>query len=261
MGYTCLGGRHRGWERHRTGLVVPRHLISKKPLYLSVRDVLVQHISSGAWKPGSAIPNESDLAREMGVSPGTVRRALQVMEADRLVTRRQGRGTFVKDHTRDAPTDRFSNLCTADGESASGKVVSVEIKTATANELECARLGLHADDTVYRIHRVRQHRDRVFLVEDITLPAALFPGLAASKAIADSIGVLAQEYGVLLGKVEERISMRIPPTAVADTLLVAPDTPVMVLDRVVLMLDGRRPVEWRLAHCHLADAYYLAAVT
>ena len=167
----------------------------------------------------------------------------------------------MKDHTRDAQADRFSNLRTADGERANGKVLSVEIRTATANELECTRLGLHADDTVYRIHRVRQHRGHVFLVEDVTLPAALFPGLAASKAIADSIGVLAQEYGILLGKVEERISMGMPPAAVANTLLVAPDTPVMVLDRVVFMLDDHRPVEWRLAHCHLADAYYLAAIT
>jgi len=241
--------------------MVPQHPISKKPLYLRVRDALLQRISSGAWKPGSAIPNENDLAREMGVSAGTVRRALQVMETDRLVTRRQGRGTFVKDHTCDARADRFSNLRTADGERANGQVLSVAIRTATANELECTRLRLQADDTVYRIHRVRHHRGHVFMVEDVTLPAALFPGLAADKPIADSIGVLAQEYGILLGKAEERISMGVPSEAVANTLLVAPDTPVMVLDRVVFMLDHGRAVEWRLAHCHLdlADAYHYVA--
>ena len=80
---------------------MPPRPFSKRALYLQVRDALVQRISSGAWKPGSAIPNESDLAGEMGVSAGTVRRALQTMEADRLITRRQGRGTFVKDQTSD----------------------------------------------------------------------------------------------------------------------------------------------------------------
>ena len=98
------------------------------------------------------------------------------------------------------------------------------------------------------------------MVEDVTLPAALFPGLAADKPIAYSIAVLAQEHGILLGKVEERISMRVPPAAVANTLLVAPDTPVMVLDRVVFMLEHGRPVEWRLVHCHPAGAYYSAEV-
>ena len=240
---------------------MPPRPFSKRALYLQVRDALVQRISSGAWKPGSAIPNESDLAGEMGVSAGTVRRALQTMEADRLITRRQGRGTFVKDQTSDEQADRFSNLRTADGERANGQVLSVEMRTATATEVECTRLGLHADDPVYRIHRVRQHRGRVFLVEDVTLPAALFPGLAANRAIADSIRVLAQEYGILLGKVEERISMGVPPAGVANTLLVALDTPVMVLDRVVFMLDHDRPVEWRLAHCHFPDAYYLAVMS
>jgi GntR family transcriptional regulator len=139
--------------------------------------------------------------------------------------------------------------------------MSIEMRTDTATELECTRLGLHADDPVYRIHRVRQHSGRVFLVEDATLPAALFPGLAASKAIDYSIRVLAQEYGILLGKVEERISMGVPPAGVAKTLLVALDAPVMVLDRVVFMLDHGRPVEWRLAHCHLPDANHLAAIS
>lgn len=241
--------------------MVPPQSLSKRALYLQVRDALLQRIASGAWKPGSAIPNESDLAREMGVSAGTVRRALQVMEADRLVTRRQGRGTFVKDYTRDAQADGFNNLRTADDKHAKGRVLSVEIRTATANELECTRLGLQADDTVYRIHRVRHHSGHVFMVEDATIPADLFPGLAADKPIAESIGVLAQEYGILLGEAEERISMGVPPEAVANILLVTPGTPVMVLDRVVFMLDHGRAVEWRVAHCHLADAsHYVAAM-
>jgi hypothetical protein len=48
--------------------------------------------------------------------------------------------------------------------------------------------------------------------------------------------------------------MAIPQAAIANALLVAPRTPVMVLDRIVLMLDCHRPVEWRLMHCHLVNA-------
>lgn len=90
------------------------------------------------------------------------------------------------------------------------------------------------------------------------MPAALFPGLAAKQVIADHVGALAQEYGILLGKTEERISVGKPPAAIANALRIAPGTPVLVLDRVVLMLDCSRPVEWRLAHCHPADTFYVA---
>jgi GntR family transcriptional regulator len=123
--------------------------------------------------------------------------------------------------------------------------------------MECARLGLLPEDRVIRIHRVRHHKGQVFLVEDVSLPAALFPGLVEKKAVTDRIIVLAQEYGILLGKAEERVSLAGAPPAVAQKLGVAADSPVMVLNRLVLALDGR-PIEWRLAWCHLDDRYYMA---
>src|SRR5262245_8474587 len=66
-----------------------------RPLYLQLRDTLAERIASGEWKPGRGIPNEVDLAREFNVSQGTVRRALELLERERVVTRQQGRGTFV----------------------------------------------------------------------------------------------------------------------------------------------------------------------
>ncbi len=240
------------------GVMMPTAAFLRRALYLQVWDALAGRITSGAWKPGSAIPNESDLARDFGVSLGTIRKALKLMEAQRLVTRRQGLGTFVNDQAAHEFADRFSSFRTADGEPVCGQAKSLEIAKGAANELECTRLRLRADEAVYRIRRVRDHSGQVFMIEDVTLPAGLFPGLADKKAIADHIGALAQEYGILLGKVEERISMGIPQAAIANALLVAPGTPVMVLDRIVLTLDCPRPVEWRLVHCRLVNAYYLA---
>jgi len=67
---------------------------STRPLYLQVRDALGERIAGGEWKPSTAIPNEGDLARQFGVSPGTMRKALDLLEAERLLTRRQGRGNL-----------------------------------------------------------------------------------------------------------------------------------------------------------------------
>jgi GntR family transcriptional regulator len=235
-------------------------LVLKKALYLQVRDALVERIVNGAWKPGFALPNENDLARELGVSTGTLRRALKMMEAERLLTRQQGRGTFVTDQTSGDRTTRFDSLRMGDGEHFWGEVLAVEVSEATANALECTRLRLRPEAPVYRIRRIRHHQGRVCLVEDATLPADLFPGLAAGKAVPDAIAVLAQEHGVLLGRVEEHISAGVPPAAVASILGVEPGTLVMVLDRIVLMFDEGRPVEWRLVHCHLPGAYYATEV-
>ena len=233
-------------------------MISRKALYQQVWDVLAERITSGVWKPGAVIPNEGDLARELGVSVGTMRKALALLEERRLVTRRQGRGTFVNDQAAHALAERFSNLRTGDGAPICAPAKPAQIGQGSANELERARLRLRADEPVYRIRRLRHRGQRVFLIEEATVPAALFPGLADMTPIADHIGALAQHYGILLGKVEERIFMRSPPAAIAEALGIAPDTTVMVLDRVVLALDSFRPVEWRLAHCHPDGAYYLS---
>jgi GntR family transcriptional regulator len=228
-----------------------------RPLYLQLRDALAERIAGGEWKPGSAIPNESDLAREFGVSTGTMRKALDLMEAERLLTRRQGRGTFVNNHASDELSARFTNLRAADGSRVCGDIKLAEITEGTADKLECERLRLKAGDSVYRIHRIRHHKGQVYLVEDASLPAGVFPGLAEKGNVADRIIVLAQEYGVLLGKAVERVSLGQASPTVAQTFGVAPGSPIMVLDRVVVALDGR-PIEWRIGYCHLVDKYYMA---
>lgn len=99
---------------------------STRPLYLQVRDLLVARIVAGEWKPGGTLPNEVDLARELSVSPGTVRRALEEMESERLIYRRQGRGTFVSDHTSEELAIRYTNIRTSKGVRFAGDIASTE---------------------------------------------------------------------------------------------------------------------------------------
>jgi GntR family transcriptional regulator len=230
---------------------------SHRPLYLQLRDALAERIATGAWKAGMAIPNEGDLAREFGVSPGTMRKALDLMEHERLVTRRQGRGTFVNDQSSDELGLRFINIRTPNGDRLIGDVRTPQITDRVANELECARLCLPTGDRVYRIRRVRLSDDEPFMVEEASVPAALFSGLEEMSALTHRIVCLAQKYGILLGKAEERISIASASPEVADALCVARGSPVTVLDRVVRAMDGQ-PVEWRIGWCHLDDCHYLA---
>lgn len=229
----------------------------KKPLYVQLRDALAERIAGGEWKPGSAIPNESDLAREFGVSAGTMRKALDMMEADRLLTRRQGRGTFVNDQASEELAWRFSNLRTVDGQRLDPHAQTTHVAEGAASEEERLRLDLGPDDRIYRVHRTRLHNNQPFMVEHATVPAELFPGLDKEGELAIRIILLAQQHGVLLGKAEERISIGEASQAVAKAIGLAPGRPVMVLDRIVLALDGR-PVEWRVAWCNLVDKYYKA---
>ena len=57
-----------------SGTIMASHAFSTKPLYVQVRDALAERIATGQWKSGTSIPNEKDLAREFGVSAGTMGR-------------------------------------------------------------------------------------------------------------------------------------------------------------------------------------------
>jgi GntR family transcriptional regulator len=228
-----------------------------RALYLQVRDELAERIASGAWKAGMAVANESDLARELGVSAGTARKALEIMESQRLITRRQGRGTFVSDQTSNDQTARFCNLRGPDGERVNGRVVSVDVTEGAPDECERLRLRLADGDAIYRVRRVWCHGGQNFLVANAAVPTALCPGLIDKREVASNISVLAHEYGILLGKQEVRITIGLPSGGIAEALGVVPGTPVMRFQRTVFMLDGA-PVEFGTAHCHLPGGYYLA---
>ena len=61
------------------------------PLYQRVRDRIAQGIGR-TWRPGDAIPSESELAKTHGVALGTLRKALDILVADGLLERFQGKG-------------------------------------------------------------------------------------------------------------------------------------------------------------------------
>ena len=236
------------------------HRLSRRPVYLQLRDALAERIAKGQSKPGIAIPNESDLAREFGVSSGTMRKALDLLESERLVTRRQGRGTFVNDQTSKELALRFNNVRGAGGQRIVGKISSAEMTEGAASQTECRHLQLQPRDHVYRIRHVLLHDDQPYMVKEASIPAALFPGLTEAQSASYRIVALAQQFGILLGKATEDVSIEMASEAVAKTLGIATASPILVLDRVIYALD-ERPVEWRIGRCHPADRYYLAETT
>lgn len=70
-------------------------MVIHRTAYLRVTDTLRERILSGAYDGGEQLPPERQLCEEFNTSRITVRRALQILEEESLVHRRQGSGTFV----------------------------------------------------------------------------------------------------------------------------------------------------------------------
>lgn len=65
------------------------------PKHSSVYTGFVQAIESGALKPGQKLPTETDLAKLLPLSIGTIQRAMGSLVSEGLVVRRRGAGSFV----------------------------------------------------------------------------------------------------------------------------------------------------------------------
>lgn len=234
--------------------------LSTRPLYLQVRGAMVERIVDGAWRPGALMPNENDLAREYGVSAGTVRKALDLMEAERLVIRRQGRGTFVNEQSAQDLAARFCAIRRPDGMPIAFRSTIEAIETpaaASCDDVERGRLGLRASDRVYRFRRLQLEDGAPIVVENVAVPAALFPDLPQHASLPEAVLELAIRAGSLFGTAQERVSIGTAPPSIATALGVPAAAPLFVLDRVIRTLDGRA-VEWRVGYCNLADNCYAA---
>jgi GntR family histidine utilization transcriptional repressor len=74
--------------------------------YVRVKQHLKDGLAAGQWPPGALMPSEAELVAQFGVSRMTVNRALRELQAEGLVSRTQGVGTFA------APLHRVSSTLT-----------------------------------------------------------------------------------------------------------------------------------------------------
>ena len=210
-----------------------------RPLYQQVRELLLARIASGVWRPAESLPSEQTLAGELGVSHGTVRKALDSLAADNLVERRQGKGTFVVEHTAESANFRFFKIAHADGARAMPDCRKSSIARRAAKPAERTRLALGDRDEVFQIRRDRTIDGRP-AVRELIVPAALFEGLDRLSPLPNTLYTLYQaDFGVSIVSASEQIAAIAANRDDAEALGLAPGAPLMQVDRVAYDITGR----------------------
>ena len=84
-----------------TGQLARTYERSRVPLYLQVASTLRRRIEEGQWQAGQKISTLEELESEFQVARVTVRQAIDLLQKEGLVQRRQGKGTFVTRAVKD----------------------------------------------------------------------------------------------------------------------------------------------------------------
>lgn len=225
-----------------------------RPLYLQVRDALLERIKKGELRPGGILPSEIDLHRQLRVSLGTLRKALGVLEAERLIVREPGRGTFVRGHQVGESAHLFNPIRTADGSPLIGEAKSGKVKVGSASDEERTALRLQGSERVARFERVRSVRGRPFAYELVCVPDRRFPGFAQGAASPNELEETARRWGVLLARAEGRMRAAAAPPAAAAALSLRAGAPVLWMERIAIDTDDQ-PVELMTAYFDLRDEF------
>ena len=233
------------------------------PLYRVVKRALLQAIESGACPPGDALPSEAELALALGVSIGTLRRAVDELAAEHILVRRQGRGTFVATHNPGRFVFQFLHVERSDGLRESPSVDLVSFERLRADEEVAAALRLRIGDPVIQIQNRLLLQGRAVIYDRLTLSSMLFKGLT-EKRLQDRSATIYQlyqsEFGITILRAVERARAAAADRHAARVLGMTVGTPVMQVRRTALTF-GDRPVEYRVSIVNTAHHDYVNLLT
>jgi GntR family transcriptional regulator len=217
------------------------------PLYQQIKLLITRSLQEGEWKPGEAIPAETDLAARYRVSQGTVRKAIDELATDNLVVRRQGKGTFVATHAEEQIQYRFLRLAPDDAKPRGMERHFIDCKRIRAPAPVARALDLKGAEGAILVRRTLAQDDRPVVLDEIWLPALMFKGLTAERLsdyIGPMYGLFETEFGVRMIRAEEKIRAVAADEAAAGVLAVAVGTPLLSVERLSFTY-GDRPVELR----------------
>jgi GntR family transcriptional regulator len=237
------------------------------PLYRQAKRALLGAIEDGAKggpiAPGAALPSETQLSEQLGVSIGTLRRAVDELVADHVLVRQQGRGTFVALHDSERFLFQFFHVERSDGRREAPQVDFLSPERQGLEPEAAEALRLREGDPAWVIENRLSLQGRPVVHDRIVLPAQLFKGLS-EKRFQERPGTIYQLYqsdwGITVLRAAERARAVAAERSSARVLGIAPGQPVMQVRRTALSF-GDKPVEYRVSVIHTARHDYVHVVS
>lgn len=127
---------------------------SYEPAYAQLVNILRRQVAAGLFRPGDRLPSEAQLCRRYDVSPMTVRRAINILSDQGVVSTAQGRGTFVKRLELGAATFHLRELQSLFSDEEQTTVKLLEARIVSADERTARKLSIAVEDRAIYIRRL-----------------------------------------------------------------------------------------------------------
>ena len=201
-------------------------------------------LAAGVFRPGDRLPSETQLCERYGVSPMTVRRVVNILADQGVVTAEQGRGTFVKPLELSTATfnlDSLSELFQGGGQSS---VKLLEARITPASERTARKLAIEPGQRTVFIRRlIYQSDEPVLLHREHVLYDPSRPIVEAEMEVTALRGLFSGGAGSDLKHGELTIDATTLTSDEAGLLRSRGGAPAFRLEHVFFDF-GHRPVSW-----------------
>jgi GntR family transcriptional regulator len=224
--------------------------VSQQSLVDVTEAALRQRLAPGRARPGDRLPPEKELADSLGVSRGTLRLALERLEGNGEVNRRQGSGTFVGRVAMPAAfseglevLESYASLARRQGKRLSVRNLSVEQARTPGYVAEALRVrrGVKAplvQRTLVADGTVAAHM-RDIVHPGITLPPAdeLRSALESGKMVLDVL--VEHEVPIAFARTHVRPRLVEPDSRLGQALDATRVTATLELIEVMHLAEGQ----------------------
>ena len=216
--------------------------------YESVASDIRSRIEDGTYEPGTKLPTIPELCAEYGISKITVKHAMDELERLGLIARRRGSCTYVKGCCHESNcVDTASALSSTLGgftteHESLGERVSVvlhELTICYPNQTVAKELGITEDDCCYHILRTLMANDVPLQDQDVYIPLSVVPSLFRRHAESSLYRYLEQGLGLRIASAHRHVSAVCAPKDAAEHLRITNDVPVLRVEQVSFLDDGR----------------------
>jgi GntR family transcriptional regulator len=232
-----------------------RAMKGEAPAYTRLAQAIRAMITAQGLRPGTLLPTEKRLQERFGVSRATVREALALLERERIIDRRQGKGTYVAL----PPLERNLMELTSFSEDMRKRgLTPASVLLQWDDHPGAVPEELDDGEQIVRIVRLRLVNDEPFGLHEAFLPAAVLQqaGVSAEAMAADpalSLYACLDRAGLGIRQARERITACAATAFEARQLLCAEGSPLLHVRRVSREGAGRL-IEVVLA-TYLPDVY------
>ena len=220
---------------------------SPHPLFQQLKEGLTHEIEAGAWPLHAKLPAEEDLARQLGVNRGTLRKALQELISEKKLVQIHGKGTFVVAHASEkrsleAPLAEslvaFSEELILQGISFTTEVLSVTRGVPEARIAALLNLGRHEEAVSLRRRRHVDGAPIAWLENHVS--ATLCPHLENEDWTKQSLfQTLETRYNLRLSWARRTFEAQLAPPDLAQKMGIEQGAPVFYLEQISYLEDSR----------------------